>query len=60
MPIFNPPLVQEGGHEVNGFGDLLVTKTSILYSNRNPNMTQKEATDIENQFERSHDGCDHS
>ena len=32
LPIFNPPLVQEGGHEVNGVGDLLVTKSSILNS----------------------------
>ena len=46
LPIFNPPLVQEGGHEVNGAGDLLVTKTSILNSNRNPGMTESEATKI--------------
>ena len=46
LPIFNPPLVQEGGHEVNGVGDLLVTKTSILNPNRNPGMTESEATKI--------------
>jgi len=46
LPVFNPPLVQEGGHEVNGVGDMLVTKSSILNSNRNPNMTEKEATEI--------------
>lgn len=46
LPVFKVPMVLEGGAvEVNGKGTFLATKTSIIDSYRNPDLTQK---DIEN------------
>ncbi len=43
MPVFNAPLVSEGGAiEVNGTGSLMATRSSIINGNRNPGMGQAE------------------
>jgi agmatine deiminase len=43
VPIFNAPLVTEGGAiEVNGSGSLMATKSSIINDNRNPGMNKEE------------------
>lgn len=43
VPRVNSSLITEGGSlEVDGEGTLLITKSSILNSNRNPNMSQQQ------------------
>jgi agmatine deiminase len=43
----NSTMINEGGSvEIDGHGTLMACKSSILNSNRNPNMTQKQAEDI--------------
>jgi agmatine deiminase len=43
VPVFEPPLVLEGGAvEVNGKGTFMATRASILNTNRNPNIRQAE------------------
>jgi agmatine deiminase len=43
VPVLKPSLVLEGGAvEVNGTGSFMATRTSILNSNRNPEISQEE------------------
>lgn len=47
VPVFNPPLVLEGGAvEVNGKGTFMATRTSIIDPHRNPGKSQKEIEEI--------------
>jgi agmatine deiminase len=47
VPVFNPPLVLEGGAvEVNGQGTFMATRTSIIDPYRNPGKSQGEIEEI--------------
>jgi len=47
LPVFEPPLVLEGGAvEVNGKGTFMATRASILNPNRNPNLSQAVVENI--------------
>lgn len=41
LPIFNAPVTLESGHEVNGKGSFMATRSSILNPNRNPGWSQE-------------------
>lgn len=43
MPVFNSPIVSEGGAiEVNGSGSFMATRSSIINDNRNPGLSQAD------------------
>ena len=42
LPLLEARTTLESGHEVNGTGSLLVTRSSVLNANRNPQLTQAE------------------
>lgn len=47
LPVFNPPLVLEGGAvEINGTGTFMATRTSIMDPHRNPGKSQAEIEQI--------------
>jgi agmatine deiminase len=47
LPLFEPPLVTEGGAiEVDGAGAFMATKSSILNPNRNPDVSQERAEQV--------------
>jgi agmatine deiminase len=51
LPIFKVPMVLEAGAvEVNGKGTFLATRTSIIDSYRNPDMTQEEIEKILSEY----------
>jgi agmatine deiminase len=49
LPLLEARTTLESGHEVNGTGSLLATRTSVLNKNRNPHLSQQE---IEAEFNR--------
>ncbi len=46
IPYFSPPLCLESGHELNGKGTFIATRTSIINPNRNPHLNQQEVEKI--------------
>lgn len=51
VPVFDAPLVLEGGSlSVSGTGTLLATRTSIIDSYRNPDMSQSEIENTLSQY----------
>lgn len=43
LPLFEPPLILEGGSvDPNGAGTLLTTESCLLHPNRNPSMTREQ------------------
>ena len=48
LPLLDAKTTVETGFEVNGTGSLLITRTSVLNANRNPDLSQQE---IEAEFE---------
>jgi agmatine deiminase len=43
IPVFNPPLIMEGGSvDFNGKGTVLTTRACLLNENRNPQFSQKQ------------------
>ncbi len=49
LPLLDAKTTVETGFEVNGKGSLLITRTSVLNPNRNPDLSQQE---IEAEFEK--------
>ena len=51
VPLLRTDLVTEGGNiDVNGKGDIIVTKSAVLNPNRNPNKSQEEVEKILHHF----------
>lgn len=46
IPYVEPPLCLESGHELNGKGTFIATKTSIINPNRNPHLNQEEIEEL--------------